>query len=183
VRQQTVRQLKVGPRRTLAVVAIAAALLLSACSGGSSATSSSEQSSPSTSPSVPVGIPLNGWQVFPWTCQTRYAPVPTGDTNQFDHVTGLLFCVSHHTSTSIGAGDAGFTALMKALSAPDELGGSACPSEGHGQTPSLLVVLASTPTGNYRVKVPNGVCGALQPALSRALHVAAVDVPVNVTAS
>jgi hypothetical protein len=182
VRQLAVRQLKVRPRRTLAAVAIAIALLLSACSGGSSATSALEQSS-SASPSVPAGIPLDGWQVFPWTCQARYAPVPTGDTTQFDHVTGLLFCVPHHTSTSIGAEDTGFTALTKALSAPDELGGSACPSGRNAQPPSLLVVLASTPTGNYRVKMPNGVCGALQPALSRALHVAAVDVPSNVTTS
>ena len=167
----------------LVAVAIATALLLSACTSGSSATSAAQESSPSALPSVPAGIPLDGWQVFPWTCQTRYAPVPNGDTTQFDHVSGLLFCVSHHTSTSIGAEDPGFTAVMKALSAPDELGTYNCPMMSSSRSTWLLVALASTPTGNYRVKIPAGGCGRPQPALRRALHVAGIDVPSNVTTS
>ena len=70
---------------------------------------------------------------------------------------------------------------MKELSAKDDRGRYACPFMPRDGRESTMIVLASTPDQDYRVRLPGGICGSLQRELTRSLIKAGIKVPGRTT--
>ena len=168
------------------------AVIVAGCTGSGSegADPSERASSPSGSPSasIPSGITLRGWPTSDSTCNQPFAHLPKADSVRFDHVSRLTFCLPVRSPATAGvrasrgvpltltAEEPGFAQVMRELSAEDVKGTYACPAVPYPVKDRTLAVLATTSDAVYRVRLPAGVCGALQPGLMQAMERAHVEV-------
>jgi hypothetical protein len=138
--------------------------------------------SPTPSPSVESGIVLRGWPTEAFECSRPGQRSPKADPVPFDTVTELLVCTPGKTTgASVLGTDPNFETVMKELSAKDMRGIYFCPMMPRDGRETTLIVLASTPDQDYRVRLPAGVCGSLQQNLSQALTEAGIRVPGRTT--
>lgn len=164
--------------KRMTLVAVALLLTLGACTDAPNA---SPAPSPSPSPSLEPGIVLRGWPTDALDCSRPDQRWPKTDLVRFDTVTELLVCAPGKTTgTSIPSTDPNFGVVMKELSAKDVRDIYNCPNAPpRGET--TLIVLAATPDQDYRVRLPAGICGSLQPDLTQALAKAGVQLPGRTT--
>ena len=153
-------------------------LTMSACSGSDAQDAEPTPASPTASPSTSdaAGVALRGWPVDDLTCPEPSVRFPKGHPVSFDHVSELVFCPPSLPTVTLAADQDGFIPVMRQLSAPDMKGVYNCPLMPYGGPDKTLVILAASGEDTFRVRIPGGICGGLQPNLTRALHHAHVDV-------
>lgn len=173
--------------KTLCAVAgcVLLTLVTSACVGGEASNVESNAPSATAPPPSPdsAGVSLRGWpfEAVTLACPGPSVRYPKADPLRFDHVSRLVFCPPRLPTETLTAEQDGFDAVMRQLSAPDIKGVYSCPLMPYGGPDKTLVILAVSDEGAFRVRIPAGICGWMQPNLTRALRQAHVDVGHAVT--